>query len=86
MKEKNKKVYKIIFISLISLFGLAWVVLGGMAVIGGYFPTVASPIEDFLALTGDQTLLKTSILYLLIDSALLVFTLLFKDFKKKFID
>ena len=86
MKEKNKRIKKIIFIIAVSILGSGWALLASMAVIGGYFPDLASPIEDFLALTGDQTLLKTSILYLLIDSVLLVFTLLFKDFKKKFID
>ncbi len=87
MKNKKKvNVKKIISVVLLVLLTLFWLTCIVMAVFGAYFPTIAEPIEDFLELTGDENLLDTSVLWLVITTVVTVFLLLFKDFKKKYID
>lgn len=83
MKKKNFfKILKMVLISLLVLFLLTTIV---MAVFGAFFPSISSIIEDFLGLTGDETLLNESLSYLLYSVVLLLFVLLFDDFKNKYI-
>lgn len=57
-------------------------------IFGAYFPSISEDIVDWYlrVFKKDISLLKTSIILLLISSILLVLTLSFKDFKKKYVD
>ena len=88
MKNKKSNVKKVLYIILLVVLGILFVSSLTFGAIGAFTTTLTEEIEVWFAskLKKDVTLLKDSIKWLLISSVLLVLTLSFKDFKKKFID
>jgi hypothetical protein len=88
MKSKKINVKKILYIALLSVLGLIFVASLTFGVIAAFTNDARESIEVWYneEFEKEISLLKQSITWLLISATLLVFTLSFKDFKKKFID
>lgn len=88
MKSKKINVKKILYIALLSVLGLIFVASLTFGVIAAFTNDARENIEVWYneEFEKEISLLKQSITWLLISATLLVFTLSFKDFKKKFID
>ena len=88
MKNKKEIIKKVLYIALLSILGLIFVASLTGGAIGAFTTNLSEDIEVWFTekLEKEFVLLKTSIKYLLISSVLLILTLSFKDFKKKYID
>lgn len=88
MKSKKSNVKKVLYIILLVILGIIFVSSLTFGAIGAFTTTVKEDIEVWFAssLKTNVSLLKDSIKWLIISSVLLILTLSFKDFKKKFID
>lgn len=88
MKSKKSKVKKVLYIILLCILGLTLGCSLVFGVFGAYFPTISESITDWYldVFEKEISLLKTSVILLIVSSALLILTLSFKDFKKKYID
>ena len=89
MKSKKVNIKKILYISLLVVLGLLFVASLTFGALAAFTGEVKDSLEVWFASKLDKTefsLLSQSIKWLLVSSVLLIFTLSFKDFKKKFID
>ena len=88
MKKKKGKIKKVLFIILLVILTTLFISSLVFGSIAAFATSVAEEIEGWYASTFNKniTLLKTSTILLIISSILLIITLSFKDFKKKFID
>lgn len=88
MKSKKINVKKVLYIVLLVVLSIIFVSSLTFGAIGAFTTTLTEDIEVWFAskLKKDVLLLKDSIKWLLISATLLIFTLSFKDFKKKFVD
>lgn len=88
MKSKKSTVKKVFYIILLVILGIMFTSSLVFGIFGAYFPSISENIVDWYlkVFKKDLSLLKTSIILLLISSSLLVLTLSFKDFKKKYVD
>lgn len=88
MGKKKTSFKKVIYIILLVVLALAFVAALTFGAIGVFATSLTEEIEVWYAskFEKDLVLLKTAIITLIVSSILLVFTLSFKDFKKKFID
>lgn len=88
MKSKKSTVKKVFYIILLVVLAVMFVGSLVFGIFGAYFPSISEDIVDWYlrVFKKDISLLKTSIILLLISSSLLVLTLSFKDFKKKYVD
>ncbi len=88
MEKKSVKVKKVLYIVLLVVLSLVFVASIVFGTIAAFTTTAREEIEVWLASTFDKerSLLKTSIVMLIISSLLLMLILSFKDFKKKYID
>lgn len=88
MKKKinSMKMIRISWLTLFALLVLFWLTSIVFSVFGAYFPVVAEPIEEFFTFLGDSSLLEVSRKYLIYSSVVLVFILLYKDLKNKFLN
>lgn len=88
MKSKKENIKKIVYIILLSILGLIFVSSLTFGTISAFFNETRENIEVWFSTKFEKniSLLKQSIIWLLISSSLLILTLSFKDFKKKFID
>ena len=82
--KKNKKTGLLTKI-LIGVFAFIWVFSIAGLIISGYFTSFSSSVELFLGL-NESSLRITSIYFLISSTFLLIFTFLFDDLKKKYID
>ena len=84
-KQKAKKILYIILVTILATLLVASLVFGS---IGAFTTTAKESIETwyFSTFKKEISLLKSSIITLLVSSILLTITLSFDDFKKKFID
>lgn len=87
MKNKKATVKKVFYIILLVVLGTMLVGSLVFGIFGAYFPSISESIVDWYlkVFKKDISLLKTSVILLLISSSLLILTLSFKDFKKKYI-
>lgn len=88
MKAKKINIKKILYITLIVVLTtilVASIVFGSIA---AFTETVRADIESWYFSKFDKeiSLLRNSVIWLIVSSLLLVLTLSFDDFKKKFID
>lgn len=83
-KVNIKKVLYIVLLVVLSIIFVSSLTFGAIAA----FTTLTEEIEVWFAsnLKRNVSLLKDSVKWLIISSILLVLTLSFKDFKKKYID
>lgn len=88
MKSKKSNIKKVLYIILLVVLGILFVSSLTFGAIGAFTTTAKEEIEIWFAtkLKTNVSLLKDSIKWLLISATLLVLTLSFKDFKKKYID
>lgn len=88
MKKKKVNIKKILYITLIVVLSLVLVASLTFGSIAAFTETLKEDIEIwyFNKFEKEISLLKTSIIWLLVSSLSLVLTLSFDDFKKKFID
>jgi len=88
MKSKKRNVKKILYIVLLSILGVIFVASLTFGAIGAFATNTKESIETWYSTKFDKdlVLLKKSLTWLLISSALLILTLSFKEFKKKYID
>ncbi len=88
MESRKTTLKKVLYIILLVILGILFVSSITFGVIGAFTTTLTEEIEVWFAskLKKEIVLLKNSIKWLLISSALLILTLSFKDFKKKYID
>lgn len=88
METKKINIKKIMYIALLVILGILFVASLVSGVISAFIPETRESIEVWYAGKYEKTLnlMKKSITWLLISSALLVLTLSFKDFKNKYID
>jgi len=88
MEKKKVNIKKVLYIVLLVVLVLIFVSSLTFGAIGAFTTTVREEIEVWFAskLKANVSLLSDSIKWLLISTVLLVLTLSFKDFKKKFID
>ncbi len=88
MKSKKSTVKKVFYIILLVVLSVMLVSSLVFGIFGAYFPSISEDIVDWYlrVFKKDISLLKTSVILLLISSSLLVLTLSFKDFKKKYVD
>ena len=88
MKLNKINVKKILYIALLSILGLIFVASLAFGIIAAFTTDARESIEVWYSekMEKEISLLKHSITWLLISATSLVFTLSFKDFKKKFID
>jgi hypothetical protein len=88
MKSKKVNIKKIIYISILSILGVIFLASIIFGVIAAFTNNARSSIELWYldSFKKEISLLKHSITWLLISSALLIFTLSFKEFKNKYID
>ena len=88
MKSKKINIKKILYIALLVILATIFVASLTFGAIGAFTTTVKEDIEVWFAssLKTNVSLLKDSVKWLIISSVLLILTLSFKDFKKKFID
>lgn len=87
MKSKKSTVKKVFYIILLVVLGIMLVGSLVFGIFGAYFPSISESIADWYlkVFKKDISLLKTSVILLLVSSSLLILTLSFKDFKKKYI-
>ena len=88
MKKRKINVKKVLYITLIVILALVFTASLTFGAIGAFTTNVREEIEVWYAGKYEEelSLLSTSIKWLVISSALLILTLSFKDFKKKYID
>lgn len=88
MKKRKLNIKKVIYITLIVLLSIVFVASLTFGAIGAFTTSVRDEIEVWYMGKYEKeiSLLSTSIKWLLISAVLLVLTLSFKDFKKKYID
>ena len=88
MKSKKKNIKKVLYIILLVVLGLAFVASLTFGSIATFATTTAEEIESWYASTFEKNIIlfETSIKTLIVSAALLILTLSFNDFKKKFID
>lgn len=88
MKNKKSKAKKVLYIILLSILGILLVSSLTFGLFGAYFPSISESITNWFydVFEKDLSLLKTSVILLIVSSTLLILTLSFKDFKKKYID
>ena len=86
--KKKVNIKKVAFITLLVLLDVAFVAALTFGAISAFATDTAVNIEKWYFSTFDKelTLFKTSIVTLIVTAVLLVFTLTFEDFKKKFIE
>lgn len=88
MKSKKINIKKILYITLLVILGLIFVASLTFGAIAAFSGNVRESIESWYLEKNEKeiSLLSQSIKWLLISATLLVFTLSFKDFKKKYVD
>lgn len=89
MKSKKVNIKKILYIILLVVLGLLFVASLTFGAIAAFAGDVRDSLEVWFSSKLKKTefsLLAQSIKWLLVSSVLLIFTLSFKDFKRKFID
>lgn len=88
MQSKKINIKRILYITLLVLLGIIFVASLVFGAIGAFTTNASENIEIwyFDKFEKEISLLKQSITWLLISSILLILTLSFKDFKKKYID
>lgn len=88
MKKRKINVKKVLYIALIVILALVFTASLTFGAIGAFTTNVKDEIEVWYAGKYEKeiSLLSTSIKWLLISSIALIFTLSFKDFKKKYMD
>ena len=88
MKRKKSNVKNVLYIILLVILTIAFVASIAFGSIAAFATSIKEEIEVWYASTfnKDIALFKTSIILLIVSSILLIITLSFKDFKKKFID
>ena len=86
--ETKKKVKKILFITLVTILSIVFVASLAFGIISAFIDGARESVEAWYFDTFEEeiNLLKKSMTWLIISSILLVFTLSFKDFKKKYVD
>ena len=88
MKSKKTNIKKVFYIILLVILGIIFVASLTFGTIAAFTNDVRESIEVWYESEFEKgiSLLKQSIIWLIISSALLIFTLSFKDFKNKYID
>lgn len=88
MKEKKINIKKILYITLIVILSIVFVASLTFGAIAAFANEARESIEVWYSSTfeKDISLLKQSIIWLLVSATLFVFTFSFKEFKKKYID
>ncbi len=88
MKSKKINIKKILYVTLLVILAIIFVSSITFGALAAFTENTRESIEVwyFEKFEKEISLLKHSIKWLLISAALLVFTLSFKDFKKKYID
>ena len=86
--ETKKKVKKILFITWVTILSIVFVASLAFGIISAFIDGARESVEAWYFDTFEEeiNLLKKSMTWLIISSILLVFTLSFKDFKKKYVD
>ena len=87
MKNKKINIKKVLYITLLVVLTLVFVASLTFGALAAFTTTVREDIEIWYASKYEKeiSLLSTSIKWLLASAALLVLTLSFKDFKKKYL-
>lgn len=88
MKGKKVNIKKILYITFLVVLSIILVASLVFGTIAAFTDTLRTNIEVWYSTKFDKeiSLLKTSVIWLIISSLLIVLTLLFDDFKKKFIN
>jgi len=88
MKKKKVNIKKILYIALLTVLGIIFVASLTFGAIAAFTENARESIEVWYLDKFEENLnlLKKSIVWLFISASLLVLTLSFKDFKKKYID
>lgn len=89
MKSKKVNIKKILYIVLLVVLGLLFVSSLTFGAIAAFTGDTKETLEVWFSSKlkkKEFSLLKQSITWLLVSACLLIFTLSFKDFKKKYID
>lgn len=89
MKSEKANIKKILYIVLLVILATLFVTSLTFGSIAAFTGELNDNIEVWFAeklKKDDFSLLKQSITWLLVSAVLLIFTLSFKDFKKKYID
>lgn len=87
MKGKKVNIKKVLYITLLVILTIILVASLVFGTIAAFANTLRANIEVWYSTKFDKeiSLLKTSVIWLIISSLLIVLTLLFDDFKKKFL-
>ena len=88
MKRKKINIKKILYITLLVILSIVFVASLTFGTIAAFTENTRESIEGWYTskFEKDLSLLKQSLIWLLVSATLLVLTLSFKDFKKKYID
>ena len=88
MKSKKINIKKILYIALLVILATIFVASLTFGAIAAFTSNVREDIEIWYLDKFEKniSLLKQSIIWLLVSASLLTLTLSFKDFKKKYID
>ena len=88
MKKKKVNIKKILYITLLTVLGIIFVASLTFGAIAAFTENTRENIEVWYLDKFEENLnlLKKSLVWLFISASLLVLTLSFKDFKKKYID
>lgn len=86
--KKRINIKKVLYISLLAALSIVFIASLTFGAIGAFTNDLKNEIEAWYFTKNEEeiSLLNTSIKWLLVSAALLILTLSFKDFKKKYID
>lgn len=88
MKSNKQKAKKIIYIILLTVLAIVFVASLTFGTIAAFFTTAKESIEDWYLASFDKeiALFKVSIIGLISSCILLIFTLSYKDIKRKYLN